>query len=155
MSWPEFLEDWLALTSVNYHRNVWVSILLNKCLALTMLRATGPWLLNWVLSQSLVSNELTRVKFRALGLRQSSSLSICRVSHAHVISYPDLTLFYTGDLGTRLTPTDTRPQLTCLAQCVPPMQRARRGEFSFNVRYVDGMTFLCETLKCFGRSFIR
>ena len=44
-TWPEFLENWLALTSIDYHRNVQVSILLNKWLALTMIRATGPWLL--------------------------------------------------------------------------------------------------------------
>ena len=30
---PEFLEAWLALTSVNYNRKVEVSILLNHCLA--------------------------------------------------------------------------------------------------------------------------
>ena len=27
--WPEVLEEWLALTSVNYHRNIYVSILLD------------------------------------------------------------------------------------------------------------------------------
>ena len=37
----KLLEAWSALTNVNYHRKV--SILLNQWLALTMLRATGPW----------------------------------------------------------------------------------------------------------------
>ena len=41
--WPELLEGWLALTSVNYHRNVRVSILLNRWLALTMPPATSPF----------------------------------------------------------------------------------------------------------------
>ena len=44
-NWPELLEAWLALTSVNYLRNVLVLILLNHWLALIMLRATGPWTL--------------------------------------------------------------------------------------------------------------
>ena len=44
-NWPEWFESLLALTSVNYHRNVLVSILLNQWLALAMLRATGPWTL--------------------------------------------------------------------------------------------------------------
>lgn len=35
------LEAWLLQTSVNYHTNVRVSILLNRWLALAMLRATG------------------------------------------------------------------------------------------------------------------
>jgi len=35
----ELLVAWLALTSVNYHRNVWVSILLNQWLAIAMLPA--------------------------------------------------------------------------------------------------------------------
>lgn len=36
------VKAWLALTSVNYHRNILISILLNQWLALNMLRATGP-----------------------------------------------------------------------------------------------------------------
>ena len=43
--WPELLKAWLALTSVNYQRNVWVSIPLNQWLARTILRATGPRLI--------------------------------------------------------------------------------------------------------------
>ena len=43
--WPELLKAWLALTNVNYHRNVWVSIPLNQWLARTILRATGPRLI--------------------------------------------------------------------------------------------------------------
>ena len=39
---PEWLEAWFALTTGNNHRNVYVLILLNHWLALTMLRATGP-----------------------------------------------------------------------------------------------------------------
>ena len=39
---PELLEAWLVLTSINYKRNVWVSILLYLWLALTMFRASGP-----------------------------------------------------------------------------------------------------------------
>ena len=39
---PGLLEAWLALTSVKYHGNLWVSIPLNQRLALTRLRATGP-----------------------------------------------------------------------------------------------------------------
>ena len=39
---PELLEAWLALTSVNYHRNVLVSLLLNQWLALIMFQAIGP-----------------------------------------------------------------------------------------------------------------
>ena len=42
-SWPELLEAWLELSSINYHRNAQVSILLNQWLALTMLQATGHW----------------------------------------------------------------------------------------------------------------
>ena len=33
------------LTSVKYHRNLYILILLNQRLALTRLRATGPWIL--------------------------------------------------------------------------------------------------------------
>ena len=39
----ELLEVWFALTNVNYHENIKVSIPLNHCLALTMRWATGPW----------------------------------------------------------------------------------------------------------------
>ena len=39
---PKFFEAWLALTSVNYHKNVQVSILLNQWLALTVLRVVAP-----------------------------------------------------------------------------------------------------------------
>ena len=42
---PELLEAWLELTNINYNRNVWVSILLYLWLALTMLRANGPWVI--------------------------------------------------------------------------------------------------------------
>ena len=42
-AWPELLETGLALTTVNYHRNLQVSITLNQWLAQTILRATGPW----------------------------------------------------------------------------------------------------------------
>ena len=41
--WPELLEAWLALASVNYHRKLlelWIP--LNQWSALTMPRATGP-----------------------------------------------------------------------------------------------------------------
>ena len=41
--WLKLLEAWLALTSVNYHRNALVSILLNQWLTLIMLRATDLW----------------------------------------------------------------------------------------------------------------
>ena len=41
--WPGLLEAWLALTSVKYHGNLSVLIPLNQRLALTGLRATGPW----------------------------------------------------------------------------------------------------------------
>ena len=44
--WAELLEAWLALTSVKYHDNILILILLNQWLALTMLRTTGPWMLN-------------------------------------------------------------------------------------------------------------
>ena len=40
-NWPELLEAWLAQSSVNYHGDGLVSILLNQRLALTMLRAIG------------------------------------------------------------------------------------------------------------------
>lgn len=42
--WPELLEAWFALTSLNYHRNAKVSIL-NHCLALVMHQATDACLL--------------------------------------------------------------------------------------------------------------
>jgi len=119
-----------------------------------MFRVTGPWLLNWALSQSLVSSDFKRVKFRAWGLRQNFSSSICRVSRDHLMSYPDLTLFYTRYLSTRLTPTDAPRQLTFLAQDVPLILQAWWREFSFNVRYIDWVTFLCEILKYLG-FFIR
>ena len=40
---PGLLEAWLALTSVKYHGNLYILIPLNQRLALTRLRATGPW----------------------------------------------------------------------------------------------------------------
>ena len=43
-SWPGLLEAWLVLTSVKYHGNLYILIPLNQRLALTRLRATGPWL---------------------------------------------------------------------------------------------------------------
>ena len=39
---PGLLEAWLVLTSVKYHRNLYILIPLNQRLALTRLRATGP-----------------------------------------------------------------------------------------------------------------
>ena len=45
-SWAELLEAWLALTSVKYHDNLLILMLLNQWLAPTMLRATGHWKLN-------------------------------------------------------------------------------------------------------------
>ena len=44
-SWPGLLEAWLVLTSVKYHGNLYILIPLNQRLALTRLRATGPWTL--------------------------------------------------------------------------------------------------------------
>ena len=38
----ELFETWLALTSVKYHGNLLIVILLNPWLAVTMLRTTGP-----------------------------------------------------------------------------------------------------------------
>ena len=38
----ELLEAWLALTSVKYHDNLLILMLLNQWLALTMLPTTGP-----------------------------------------------------------------------------------------------------------------
>ena len=38
----ELLEAWLALTSVKYHDNLLILMLLNQWLALTVLRTTGP-----------------------------------------------------------------------------------------------------------------
>ena len=38
----ELLETWLVLTSIKYHDNLLVLILLNRWLVLTMLRSTGP-----------------------------------------------------------------------------------------------------------------
>ena len=40
----ELLEAWLALTSVKYHENLLILMLLNQWLAPTMLRTTWPWL---------------------------------------------------------------------------------------------------------------
>ena len=42
VSWAELLEAWLALTSVKYHDNLLILMLLNQWLVLTMLRTTGP-----------------------------------------------------------------------------------------------------------------
>ena len=42
-TWPGLLEAWLVLTSVKYHENLYILIPLNQRLALTRLRATGPW----------------------------------------------------------------------------------------------------------------
>ena len=42
-AWPGLLEAWLVLTSVKYHGNLYNLIPLNQRLALTRLRATGPW----------------------------------------------------------------------------------------------------------------
>ena len=43
--WPAagLLEAWLVLTSFKYHGNLYILIPLNQRLALTRLRATGPW----------------------------------------------------------------------------------------------------------------
>ena len=41
--WPGLLEAWLVLTSVKYHGNLYILKPLNQRLALTRLRATGPW----------------------------------------------------------------------------------------------------------------
>ena len=47
-NWPELLEAWLALTSVNYHRNIQVSILLNHAIVSDNHASTcGPPQLNW------------------------------------------------------------------------------------------------------------
>ena len=43
--WAELLKPWLALTSIKYHDNLLILMLLNQWLALIMLRTTGPWLL--------------------------------------------------------------------------------------------------------------
>ena len=40
---PGLLEAWLVLTSVKYHGNLYILIPLSQRLALTRLRATGPW----------------------------------------------------------------------------------------------------------------
>ena len=40
---PGLLKAWLVLTSVKYHGNLHILIPLNQRLALTRLRATGPW----------------------------------------------------------------------------------------------------------------
>ena len=47
--WAALLEAWLALTSVKYHDNLLILMLINQWLALAMLRTTGPRLLfiNW------------------------------------------------------------------------------------------------------------
>ena len=50
--WPGLLKAWLVLTSVKYHGNLYILIPLNQRLALTRLRATGPWLLSASLSAS-------------------------------------------------------------------------------------------------------
>ena len=42
ISRPGLLKAWLVLTSVKYHGNRYILILLNQRLALTRLRATGP-----------------------------------------------------------------------------------------------------------------
>ena len=49
---PGLLEAWLVLTSVKYHGNLYILIPLNQRLALTRLRATGPWSVNSVLTSS-------------------------------------------------------------------------------------------------------
>ena len=41
---PGLLEAWLVLTSVKCHGNLYILIPLNQRLALTRLRATGPWI---------------------------------------------------------------------------------------------------------------
>ena len=47
-NWPELLETWLALTSVNYHRNVQVSIFLSHAIVSDNHASTsGPPELNW------------------------------------------------------------------------------------------------------------
>ena len=44
-TWPGLLEAWLVLTSIKYYGNLYILIPLNqRLLALTRLRATGPWL---------------------------------------------------------------------------------------------------------------
>ena len=59
--WPEFIEAWWALTSINYHRNVYVSILLNQGLAQTMLRAKH---LNLVDAEETTINQLIKISER-------------------------------------------------------------------------------------------
>lgn len=65
------LEAWLALTNVDYHRNLQVLIPLNQWLALTILRATGP---------SLLAMKIWYIKFASRSdngptLEKSASLS--------------------------------------------------------------------------------
>ena len=48
--WPGLLEAWLVLTSVKYYGNLYILIPLNQRLALTRLRATGPWPLKFIIS---------------------------------------------------------------------------------------------------------
>ena len=58
MLWPGLLEAWLVLTSVKYHENLYILIPLNQRLALTRLRATGPWSAKfdrWVYAENLYS----------------------------------------------------------------------------------------------------
>ena len=42
MSWAELLEACLVLTSIKYHDNLLILVLLNQWLVLTMLQTTGP-----------------------------------------------------------------------------------------------------------------
>ena len=70
-TWPGLLEAWLVLTSVKYHGNLYILIPLNQRLALTRLRATGPWpLTNYVVISQIrtrtksISNSLTILSFR-------------------------------------------------------------------------------------------
>ena len=44
---------WLVLTSVKYHGNLYILIPLNQRLALTRLRATGPWLCDFKIERCL------------------------------------------------------------------------------------------------------
>ena len=55
-TWPGLLEAWLVLTSVKYYGNLYILIPLNQPLALTRLRATGPWRLGLQVTRGAHNN---------------------------------------------------------------------------------------------------
>ena len=74
--WPGLLEAWLVLTSVKYHGNLYILIPLNQRLALTRLRATGPWEGNWSWNTNNLQNHLAHAAEKSAWMNWSETFHL-------------------------------------------------------------------------------